>query len=240
MQPTLLLLGGTGRTGGRAFAELLARGLAVRAIVRDAGKLPAAVREHPAATVHEASLLSLDHDALRREVAGCTAVVSCLGHVIDLKGVFGPPRDLVTRAVQRVFRALEAERPARPVRLVLMSSVSVHHPRPRDPRRGGGERAILAAIRALVPPARDNQTAADFLRLAVGATHPAVGWVVVRPDTLGDGDVSPYVIHPELVHGLFRPGTTRRANVAHFMGELVTSDETWARWQGEMPVIVDG
>ena len=33
---TVLLLGGTGRTGGRALQQLLARGVSVRAIVRSA------------------------------------------------------------------------------------------------------------------------------------------------------------------------------------------------------------
>ena len=64
-------------------------------------------------------------------------------------------------------------------------------------------------------------------------------WVVVRPDTLEEGDVSEYVVHDEIVSSLFRPDHTRMANVAHFMCELVTDDTTWQRWRGRMPVVVD-
>lgn len=233
---TVLLLGATGRTGGRVLAELLAREVAVRAIVRTAARLSAATRADPRLLVREASLLELDDAAWVELVAGCDAVISCLGHVLDLRGIFGPPRDLVTQAMARVRRAIEV---VRPVRVVLMTSVSVHHPPPHDARRGGGERAFLAVLRALVPPARDNQSAADLLRVGVGRGHPKIRWVVVRPDTLLDGDVSPYEVHPELVDSLHRAGTTRMANVAHFVADLVTSETTWARWEGTMPAIVD-
>jgi hypothetical protein len=34
-------------------------------------------------------------------------------------------------------------------------------------------------------------------------------------------------------------GATSRRNVAHFMAELMTGDEGWARWRGRMPVPYD-
>ena len=37
---TVLLLGGTGRTGGRVLQQLLGRGVSVRAVVRSAERLP--------------------------------------------------------------------------------------------------------------------------------------------------------------------------------------------------------
>ena len=40
---TVLLVGGTGRTGGRVLQQLLGRGVSVRAIVRSAERLPAGV-----------------------------------------------------------------------------------------------------------------------------------------------------------------------------------------------------
>ncbi len=42
-EPTVLLLGGTGRTGGRVLGQLLDRGVPVRAVVRSAERLPAGV-----------------------------------------------------------------------------------------------------------------------------------------------------------------------------------------------------
>jgi hypothetical protein len=236
---TVLLLGGTGRTGGRVLEQLLSRGVNVRAIVRSAGRLPAGVAPNPALTAIEADLLSLSGDELRRHVAGCDAVISCLGHNISLKGVFGPPRDLVTQAVSRVCGAVESLRPAEPVKLVLMSTVSVNRPNRLDTRRGAVERAVMWALRGLVPPARDNQSAADFLCGDIGTADPFVEWVAVRPDTLLEGDVSEYTLHEGLVASLAKADNTNMANVAHFMCELVESEALFDEWAGKMPVIVN-
>lgn len=235
----VLLVGGTGRTGRRVLAQLVSRGFTVRTIVRSSRGLPAAAAGSPAVEVVEASLLSLSDDELRHQLRGCSAVISCLGHVLSARGIFGPPRDLVTRATARLCQAVEAERPTSPVKLVLMSSVSVHEPGKVDARRGAFERAFLWSLRCLLPPARDNQLAADFLRQSIGAAHPFVQWVVVRPDTLLEGEPSRYALHAGLVNGLFAPGRTTMANVAHFMCGLLTDPGTWEKWKGRMPVIVD-
>jgi NAD(P)H-binding len=239
MQPSVLLLGGTGRTGLQVLDQLLARGIPVRAIVRSPGKLPRALAENPGLTVVTADLLSLGDDELRTHVLGRTAVISCLGHVLDLRGVLGPPWDLVTRATRRCCAAIAAHEPDTPVRFILMSSVSVNDPRVPDTRRGVAQRAALVAVRALVPPARDNQRAADFLRVQVGATDPFVEWVVARPDSLLPGEVGEYALHAGIVDSLFAPGHTTMANIADFMCELATAAGTWQDWRGRMPVITD-
>jgi hypothetical protein len=238
-QQTVLLLGGTGRTGRRVLTQLVARGVSVRAIVRSASGLPAGITGNPGVSLIEASLLSLTDQELQAHLRGCDAVVSCLGHVLSVRGVLGPPRDLVARATTRLCRAIEALRPARPVRFVLMTSVSVHRPGGLDTRRGPFERAFLWLLRGLLPPAKDNQRAADFLQQRIGPANPFVEWAVVRPDTLLEGEVSSYALHEGLVNGIFAPGQTRMANAAHFMCELATSPEAWAAWKGKAPVIVD-
>lgn len=238
-QQTVLLVGGTGRTGRRVLQQLLDRGVRVRAVVRPGSRLSPDVAGNPNLTVIEASLPSLPDDELRRCLVGCDAVVSCLGHVLSLRGVFGPPRDLVTRATARLCRAIEALGPAAPVKLILMSSVSVHRPRGLDTRRGSLERAFLRVLCAVLPPARDNQEAADFLLGTIGPDDPFVQWSVVRPDSLLEGEVSGYTVHEGLVNSLRAPGSTRMANVAHFMCELVTSPGAWAAWRFRLPVIVD-
>ena len=236
---TVLVFGGTGRTGGRVLGQLLERGVRVRAVVRSAERLPDGVAGATGLSVTEADLLSLSDDEFADLLGGCDAVVSCLGHTMDAHGVFGRPRDLVTAAVTRVYRAAREIERERPLRLVLMSSVSVNRPSGDDTRRGALERACLWLLRGLVPPARDNQGAADFLIEVAGADGRAVQWAAVRPDSLKEGDVSPYDVHEGLVDGLFRPGCTRMANVADFMCELVADDDVWERWQGKLPVIVD-
>jgi nucleoside-diphosphate-sugar epimerase len=234
MSHKVLILGATGRTGGRVLTQLLEREVPVRAIVRSAERLPEGASGDPLLEVVEADLLALPPEVLAGHLTGCDTVISCLGHTISPRGVFGPPRDLVTQAVGLVRDAVGASQPANaaagvagraigPVRLILMSSVSVNQPGHADTRRGRTERAYMAAMRAGVPPARDNR----------------LQWVVVRPDSLTDGDVSQYAVHDELVASLFRPDHTRMANVAHFMCELSTDDPTWQRWRSRMPVVVD-
>jgi nucleoside-diphosphate-sugar epimerase len=236
---TVLLLGGTGRTGQRVLQQLLGRGVAVRAMVRSATRLPAGAAGDPNLEVIEASLSSLDDQAWQRHLRGCHAVVSCLGHVLSVRGIWGPPRQLVTRATASLCRGIEALRPAAPVKLVLMSSVSVNRPGGLDTRRGRLERAVLWLVRGLLPPAMDNQRAADLLQVQVGTSHPLVQWVVVRPDALLGGEVTRYALRQGLVTSLFAPGSTNMANVAHFMCELVTDAAAWEAWKGKLPVIVN-
>jgi uncharacterized protein YbjT (DUF2867 family) len=235
----VLLLGGTGRTGGRVLQQFLGRDVRVRAVVRSAERLPADAADDPNLTVIVADILCMSDEELARQVQGCDVVVSCLGHTASLQGFLGRPRDLVTRAVERVCRAIESARPAQPVKLILMSSVSVNRPGGLDTRRGSFERAVVWMLRGLVPPARDNQRAADFLHDVVAATDPYVQWVAVRPDSLKEGDVTEHALHEGLVSSLVRPDQTNMANVARFMCELATDPEVWTAWQGKLPVIVN-
>ena len=238
-QQTVLLLGGTGHTGQRVLEQLLGRGVGVRAIVRARERLPPGAAGNAGLVVTEADLLSLSDLELQRHLRGCDAVISCLGHVLSFRGVFGPPRDLVTLATSRLCRAIEVLRPAAPIKLILMSSVSVHRPGALDARRGRFERAFMWLLRGALPPAHDNQEASDLLLGRPGPDDPFVQWVAVRPDTLLGGDISEYTLHEGLVSSLFSPRSTTMANVAHFMCDLVTDAGTWDRWRGKLPVIVD-
>ena len=238
-EEAVLLLGGTGRTGGRVLQQLLDREVPVRALVRSAARLPEGVASHPLLDVIEADVVSLSPGEFVRHLEGCATVISCLGHNTDMRSIFGPPFDVVTGTVSSVVRAAQQMRPDRPVRFILMSSVSVNRPDHGDSRRGAGERFVLTVLRALVPPARDNQRAADFLARANGSDGDCVEWVIVRPDTLLDGDVTEYRTSDALVGSLFKPDETNMANVAHFMCELACDDCVWQRWRGAMPVIVN-
>lgn len=211
----------------------------VRVIVRSAERLPAGAAEHPDLVVVEADLLSLDDEALRLHLRGCDAVISCLGHVLSFKGILFPPHDLCTRATMRLCRGIEALQPVKPVKVILMSSVSVTHPGGFDRRRGLLERTIMWMLRGVLPPARDNQRAAGFLHDGIGTGNPFLEWAVVRPDTLREGDVSEYTLHEGLVSSLVTPDDTNMQNVAHFMCELLANTKAWDDWKGKLPVIVN-
>jgi nucleoside-diphosphate-sugar epimerase len=235
----VLLVGGTGRTGGRVLRQLIDRGIPVRAIARSARRLPAGVTGNPLLSVIEGEVLSMRSDELQRHLQGCDTVISCLGHTISLRGVFGPPFDVVTRAIARLIAAVPANATGAPVRFILMSTVAVEQPGKAEKARGAAQRCLLWVLRALLPPARDNQRAAELLALDIGTSDPHIEWVAVRPDTLRDGDVTDYQLHEELVSSIFYPGETNMANVAHFMSELAGDDHAWTRWRGRMPVIVN-
>jgi hypothetical protein len=38
---------------------------------------------------------------------------------------------------------------------------------------------------------------------------------------------------------IFSPDRTNMANIAHFMGELVTIPNAWETWKGKLPVIIN-
>lgn len=236
----ILVVGATGATGRRLVAELLARGHAVRAIVRSTGRLTDEVKRHPRLELIEGELLGIGEADLREAVSGCDAVVSCLGHNVSFRGIFGPPWRLVTRAASRLCAAIEASRPERPVRFVLMCSAAVRN-------HDLGERVslphwlVLFLLRLLVPPHADNEQAANYLRKRIARQNPSIEWAVVRPDGLQEGDeVSDYVIHESPTRSvIFDAGQARRVNVAHWIARLATEDAAWREWRYRMPVIYD-
>ncbi len=168
----------------------------------------------------------------------CTAVASCLGHTPNLKGIYGQPRRLVRDAVRRVCGAIQANGPKHPLRVVLMNTAGTRN-RDLDEPLSLAHSSLLALIRLLLPPHVDNELAAEILRSGIGQEDPFVQWAVVRPDTLlNEEQVSEYKVHPSPTRSaLFDAGKTSRINVAHFMAELLSDDETWQRWKGRMPVI---
>ncbi|MFY3135247.1 NAD(P)-dependent oxidoreductase [Achromobacter xylosoxidans] len=236
---TTLVLGASGATGRLLVGQLLARGEPVRALLRSPDAL-LALRGDSRLSLIRASVLDLDEAAMARHVAGCSAVASCLGHPLSLRGIYGQPRRLVLDALRRLCQAIVASAPPRPVRVVLMNTAGNSNRDLREPV-SLAQRGVVALVRALVPPHADNEAASDYLRTIVGQAHPLIQWVVVRPDSLVDRDaVSGYETHPSPTRSaIFDAGRTSRINVAHFMAELAMGGAAWERWRGRMPVIYD-
>lgn len=235
---TILVVGATGATGRLLVEQLLTRGENVRVIVRSSDRLPDAVKNHPNLSVIQASLLELSDAELAQHVAGCDAVASCLGHNLTLKGIFGPPRRLVSDATRRFCQAIQRNQTETPVKFVLMNTTGNRN-RDLDEPISTGQKVVIGLLRRLLPPQADNEQAADYLRTHIGQKHPLIGWAAVRPDNLIDAEqVSQYTLHPSPIRSaIFDPGTTSRINVAHFMAELITNEEIWEAWKGQMPVI---
>ncbi|GJM22894.1 MAG: hypothetical protein DHS20C15_28090 [Planctomycetota bacterium] len=235
---TVLVLGATGATGRLLVQQLLDRNHSVRVIVRSAASLPESLTSHAKVSVITASVLDLSDAELAEHVNECSAVASCLGHNLTLKGLFGRPRRLVTEATRRVCGAVKASGEAQPVKFVLMNTAGNSN-RDLEERVSFAQRIVIGLLRWLLPPHVDNEQAADFLRLEVGQNHAAIEWAAVRPDGLtNEEQVTAYELHPSPTRSaIFNAGSTSRVNVAHFMAALISDESLWQAWRGQMPVI---
>lgn len=235
---TTLVVGATGMTGRPLVEQLLDSDHAVRVVVRSPHKFPAEVLEHPNMKVLSASILDLTDEELSDQVKDCDAVISCLGHVLDFKGMFGHPRKLCTDATRQLCEAIELNSPSEPTKFILMNTVGVPNPSCNE-KRSLLERGLLALLHHTLPPHRDNETAAEYLHQNVGTNNVHIEWCSVRPDSLINAQVSPYEINESPTTGIFTGRPTSRANVAHFMTELIGNEELWRKWKFRMPVIMN-
>jgi len=235
---TTLVVGATGSTGRHLVNQLLNRGQKVKVIVRSSGKLPETWKNNEQIKIIEASVLEISEEKMGEYLKDCQSVASCLGHNLTWKGIYGQPRKLVTDAVILLSRAIKRNTPAEPVKFVLMNTTGNRN-RDLNEHVSPGQRAVISLLRLLLPPHPDNEKAADYLRVQVGQKDPAMEWVAVRPDSLTDEDqVTPYELHASPTRSaLFNPGKTSRINVGHFMAQLITDQDLWMQWKGQMPVI---
>jgi nucleoside-diphosphate-sugar epimerase len=238
MKMTTLVVGASGATGRLLVEQLCSRGQNVRVIVRSPDKLPETLRNHDNVTAIYASVLELSDVDLSQHVSGCVAVASCLGHNISLKGIFGHPRRLVTDATRRLCNAVKANKSGKPTKFVLMNTAGNTNRDLHEPI-SFSQQCVMGLIRLLLPPHVDNEEAADYLRTKIGQNDKAIEWAVVRPDNLIDEDlVTKYELYASPIRSaIFDAGVTSRINVAHFMADLITDDDTWNKWKGQMPVI---
>lgn len=235
---TTLVVGASGATGRLLVEQLLNRGQDVKAIVRSPDRLPKDLRAENHLSIIQASILDLSDDEMVEHLNHCSAVASCLGHSLSLKGIFGPPHRLVTDATKRLCNAIRAKKLEEPTKFVLMNTVGNSNYDLNEPR-SWGERCIIGILRLLLPPQADNEKAADYLRTNIGQSDESIEWVAVRPSSLINKDeVTPYEVYPSPTRSaIFKAGSTSRINVGHFMANLIADDDLWNRWKGQMPVI---
>ena len=102
-----------------------------------------------------------------------------------------------------------------------------------------GQKCVIGLLRLLLPPHVDNEKAADYLRIRIGQNDGTLEWAAVRPDNLiNEDEVTDYEVHSSPIRSaIFDAGVTSRINVGHFMADLITDNDTWNKWKGQMPVI---
>lgn len=232
----VLVLGASGATGRLLVVRLVELGHRVKAVVRETAAFPEGSLENGMVETVRGNVDSISVEEMARLLADCDAAASCLGHTINLRGLFGKPRRLVRDAVAKIAEA--SRKSGRPIRFALMSTTAYTDSRRGEPVRAADE-IVSWLLRYLLPPHADNLAAADYL--VDSARVPSFGWVAVRPDSLVDEDeASHFEATPWKKRSpVFDPGTTSRINVARFMADLLTDEDAWAEWKFGMPVIYD-
>jgi hypothetical protein len=236
---TTLIVGASGATGRQLVEQLLIREQKVKVIVRFPEKLPESWKNNDRVSVIRASVLDVGEADMAKYVKGCHAVASCLGHNMSWKGIFGEPRKLVTGAVSILCNAIKKNKSDnKPVKFVLMNTTANRNRDLNEPNLTG-QKLVIGLLRLLLPPHVDNEKAADYLRTKIGQKDNFIEWVAVRPYHLVNEDkVTGYEVYPSPIKSaIFDTRTTSRKNVGHFMAELITENDIWNRWKGQMPII---
>lgn len=235
---TILVAGASGATGKQLVEQLLNTKQKVKVIVRSPEKLPESWKNNNQLTIIQASILDITEDEMAEYVQDCDAVTSCLGHNMSWKGIYGKPRKLVTDAVKLLCIAIKKNVPNKPIKFVLMNTTGNSNRDLNEPI-SIGQKIVIGLLRLLLPPHVDNEKAADYLRTKIGQKNNFIEWVAVRPDGLVNEDVvTEYEVYPSPTRSaIFDAGKISRINVGHFMAKLISENDLWNRWKGQMPVI---
>ncbi|MFT5717345.1 MAG: hypothetical protein ACI9T7_001536 [Oleiphilaceae bacterium] len=235
---TTLIVGASGATGRLLVEQLLEQGDEVKIIVRSVDSLSESLKRNDRLIITQANLLEMSDEELIEQVRGCRAVVSCLGHNLTFKGMFGHPRRLVSNGTQRLCAAIEQTTPDIPVKYILMNTTGNQNYQAGE-TVSTAQSVVVGLIRHLLPPHADNENAASYLQSNFGTNQQVIAWAAVRPDSLIDEQsVTEYNVHPSPIRSaIFDAGKTSRINVAYFISQLIISDDTWEKWKYQMPVI---
>ncbi|NQV41229.1 MAG: SDR family oxidoreductase [Candidatus Marinimicrobia bacterium] len=232
-----LILGASGVTGSLVALELLSRKIPIRVIVRESATLPAELFTNPLVEIRRGNITEIADSELLELLENCDSVISCLGHNITLKGMVGQPRNLVATSIRNICNMINRNIDST-VKLILMSTTAYTNTKDSE-KNSWGEYIILSILHFILPPHRDNVSAANYLQNEIGTENPKIEWIAVRPDTLiNESEKDVYEVHQSPVRSpIFDAGKISRINVGQFMADLLTSKQLWHRWRYQMPVI---
>ena len=230
----VLVLGANGSTGFNVVTQLLKQGIDVKALTRNVEKFDS-IKSSEHIEVIKAGILEIDNQKLKQYLCDVDAVISCLGHNITLKGIFGKPRKIVVDALIKTVDAIDNNKATK---IILMNTTACVNTLQNEKFKGS-ENFVIKIMRFILPPQRDNDLALDYLINTVGTSNMQIEWIAVRPDTLiNEGEVSEYTAHPSTMRSpIFNAGKTSRINVADFMVSLLNNEKLWEKWKYKTPVI---
>lgn len=233
----VLVLGASGVTGRLVVTQLIKRQINTRIAIRISAVLPEEIEEIPLLEIVRGNINEFTDSEMSNLLRDCNAVVSCLGHNVTFKGMFGNPRYLVFDAIRSISETIKKTTDNK-IKLILMSTTAYSNTLMAE-TNSIGEKIILSLLKLLLPPHRDNVKAANYLIKEIGKDDEKIEWIAVRPDTLVNNDnESSYEIYESPERSpIFNAGTTSRINVSRFMTELLLNKMLWQKWQFKMPVI---
>jgi len=233
-----MVLGSSGATGRIVVSQLLKQNVEVVAILRPSSNIPVEFSSQDKLKIIKTEITDIQENELINYLTDCDGVISCLGHNLTFKGMFGHPKLLVTNSIEKVCQAIESSKTDKIIKLILMNTTGNSN-RDLTENPPTSQKVVISLLRLLLPPHVDNEKAADYLRLNVGQNNKQIEWVAVRPDSLTDSEeVTEYdlFISPTR-NAIFDAAPTSRINVANFMSRLICEDALWCQWKGKMPVI---
>jgi len=234
----VLVLGSSGATGKLVVTQLLQQNVEVVAVLRPSSNIPVEFSHQKKLQIIKTDITELQENELVHYLQDCDGVISCLGHNLTFNGIFGPPKLLVTDAIEKICRTIEGINSDKKFKLILMNTTGNSN-RDLSEKPPLSQRVVISIIRLLLPPHVDNERAADFLRIEIGQNHKLIEWSAIRPDSLTDNeDVTKYDLFISPTRNvIFDAAPTSRINVANFMSRLICEDALWSKWKGKMPVI---
>ena len=233
----VLVIGASGATGLHVVKQLIELHIEVIVIVRNPVKIYSLQNKDNLKIITD-SILNVEINKLSEYLNGVDAIISCLGHNISVKGIFGKPHTLVTSALIKLCESTKRIKMKKKIKLILMNTTACLNPEINE-KFSSTENIIIAVLRFLLPPQRDNEQAINYLRNTIGKNDDFIEWIAVRPDTLiNEETVSKYKIYASTVRSpIFNAGKISRINVANFMTNLLMKQELWDKWKYMMPVI---
>ena len=98
----VLVLGASGATGKLVVKQLIKRKINLQIVIRASAVLAEEIRENPLVDVVRGNINEFTDSEMNNLLRNCDAIVSCLGHNVSLKGLFGKPRFLVFDAIRSI------------------------------------------------------------------------------------------------------------------------------------------
>ncbi len=103
----VLVLGASGATGNLVVRQLINNNVNVKVVVRSGNNKLNDLMDNELIEVVVGNISEFDLIKNTELINDCDAVISCLGHNISFKGLFGKPRMLVSDSIKNICKAIE-------------------------------------------------------------------------------------------------------------------------------------